>query len=83
MDRVIEEVAAAWHVPNEGCPDTIWAVRLSLSEGATIVVALGEVEDEVAQYQPDALLVIFGETAARAYQPPASAESAFGTAIEL
>jgi hypothetical protein len=29
-----------------------------------------------------ALIVLFGETAARAYRPPASAETAFDTAIE-
>lgn len=82
VDHVIEEVAAAWHVPNEGCPETLWAVRLSLSEGSTIAVALGEVETDIVQYQPDALVVLFDETAARAYQPPASAETAFGTAIK-
>jgi hypothetical protein len=82
VDQVIKEVAAAWHVPNEGCPDTLWAVRLSLSEGSTIAFALGEVETDIVQYQPDALIVLFDETAARAYQPPASAETAFGTAIK-
>jgi hypothetical protein len=79
--QVIVEVAAAWHVPNEGCRDTLWAVRLSLSEGSTIVVALGEVEADIVQYQPDALVVLFDERAARAYQPPASAGTAFGGAI--
>jgi hypothetical protein len=82
VDQVIEEVAAAWHVPNAGCPETLWAVRLSLSEGSTIAVALGEVETDIVQYQPDALVVLFGEAAARAYQPPASSETAFGTATK-
>jgi hypothetical protein len=82
VDHVIDEVAAAWHVPNEGCPDTLWAVRLSLSEGFTIAFALGEVEADVVQYQPDALVVLFDETAARAYEPLASAETAFGSTIK-
>jgi hypothetical protein len=82
VDHVVDEVAAAWHVPNEGCPETVWAVRLSLSEGSTIAIALGEVEADVVQYQPDALVVLFDETAARAYQPPASTETAFGSAIK-
>lgn len=81
VDHVIDEVAAAWHVPNEGCPDTLWAVRFSLSDGSTIAVALGEVESDIVQYQPDALVVLFGETAAHAYQPPGCADTAFGTAI--
>lgn len=81
VDHVIEGVAAAWHVPNEGCPDTLWAVRLSLSERCAIAVGLGRVEADVAQYQPDALVVLFGETAARAYRPPASGATAFGTPI--
>ncbi len=82
VNHVIDEVAAAWHVPNEGCPDTLWAVRLTLSEGLTVAIGLGEVEADVAQYQPDALVVLFGESAARAYQPPASTDTAFGRAIE-
>jgi hypothetical protein len=82
MGQVIIEVAAAWHVPNEGCPDTLWALRVSLGDGSTIAVALGTVEADVVGYQPDALGVLFAETAARAYQPPASAETAFGTAID-
>ena len=82
VDHVIGDVAAAWHVPNEGCPSTVWAVRLSLSEGSTIAIALGEVEADIVQYQPDALVVLFDETTARAYHPPASAETAFGSAIK-
>ncbi len=81
VNQVVNEVAVAWQVPNDGCPNTLWAVRLSLSEGSTIVVALGEIEGDIVQYQPDALVVLFDEAAARAYQPLASAETAFGTAI--
>lgn len=81
VNHVIDEVGAAWHVPNEGCPDIVWAVRLSLSDGSAVTIALGEVETDIVQYQPDALVVLFHEAAARAYQPPASAETAFGTAI--
>jgi hypothetical protein len=83
VGHVIDEVAAAWHVPNEGCPETVWAVRLSFSEGTALAIALGEVEDDVVQYQPDALVVLFGEASADAYKPLASARTAFGTAIKL
>jgi hypothetical protein len=81
VGRTVDEVASAWHVPNEGCPETLWAVRLSLSGGSSVVIGLGEVEDGIVQYQPDALVVLFDEAVARAYQPPASRESAFGTLI--
>jgi hypothetical protein len=81
VGRSIEDVAAAWHVPNEGCPDTLWAVRLSLGGGGPIVIALGQVEADVVQYQPDALVVLFDEPGARAYQPPASADTAYGRSI--
>jgi hypothetical protein len=83
VDNTVDEVAGAWHVPNEGCPDTLWSVRLSLCGGSAITIALGEIRSKLVEYQPDALLVIFDEAGARAYGPPASAESAFGTAIEL
>lgn len=81
VNHVIAEVAAAWHVPNEGCPHTLWAVRLSFSEGSTIALALGEIETDIVQYQPDALVVLFDEKAARAYKPPASVDTAYGTAL--
>jgi len=81
LRRAIKEVAVAWHVPNEGCPDTLWAVRFSLSNGPPVTIALGKVEADVVQYQPDALVVLFDEVAARAYQPPASAGPAFGQAV--
>jgi hypothetical protein len=82
VDHAIDEIAAAWHVPNEGCPDTLWSVRLSLSEGSMVTIALGEIKANRVEYQPDALLVIFNEATARAYGPPI-AEAAYGTAIEL
>ena len=81
VDHVIEAVAVAWHVPNEGCPNTLWAARLSLSEGVVTAIALGEVEAGIIQYQPDALVVLFDETTARAYKLPASAETAFGSDV--
>jgi len=81
VGETVDAVGGAWHVPNEGCPDTLWAIRLSLSGGSSVAVGLGEVEDDVVQYQPDALVVLFGEAAARRYRAPASVESAFGTTI--
>jgi hypothetical protein len=83
VDRVIEQVAVGWHIPNEGCPNTLWCVRLSLSKGAMVAVALGQLDHDIVQYQPDELVVLFDEAAARAYHPPASTDSAFGTAIEI
>ena len=69
VGRVVEEVAAAWHVPNEGCPKTLWAIRLTLSGAFSVAIGLGEIRNEALQYQPDALVVIFDETIARAYCP--------------
>jgi hypothetical protein len=77
----IEAVAAAWHIPNEGCPETLWATRLVLSGGESITIALGEIEDDVLRYHPTALLVLFGDLAALAYQPPGSG-SPFGTLLQ-
>jgi hypothetical protein len=77
----ITEIGAAWQIPNEGCPEVLWSIRLSLVEGSAIVVALGEVEDQIVQYQPDALVVLFGDVGARAYRPLASKESAFGVSL--
>ena len=82
VNRVVEGAAAAWHVPNEGCPETLWAVRLSLGEGSAIAVALGEVETGTIQYQPDALVVLFDEKAAPDYQPLGSTDTALRTAIK-
>lgn len=78
----IKRVIAAWHVPNEGCPNTLWSVRLLFSEGSAITIALGEIAADSGKYLPTALLVFFDDASARAYLTPASAETAFGPSIE-
>lgn len=81
VGQTLQEAAASWHVPNEGCPVTLWAIRLTFTHASSVSIALGEIEDGDVQYQPDALLVLFGESAARAYRPPAALDNALGSPL--
>lgn len=82
IGKTVGQVGAAWHVPNEGSPEALWSIRLSLVGGSSVTFALGEVHDGVVRYQPDALVVLFGEMAARRYRPASSGESAFGRQVD-
>jgi hypothetical protein len=78
LGRTVEGVAFATHVPNEGCPDSLWAMRLDLTGSASVTIALGESKGDRIGYQPDALVVMFDGADARAYRIPASALPAWG-----
>jgi hypothetical protein len=75
----VTAVGLAWHVPNENCPEAVWALRLMLGDALSLVIALGEAH-EVRQitYMPDSLVVIFDEAVARNYHIPASVQSSWG-----
>jgi len=67
-----------WHIPNDGCPKMPWSFRLEFDTLGGVVIALGEAVGEAVKYQPDALLVIFGEELSKSYRIPASVNSAWG-----
>jgi hypothetical protein len=77
----IKSIGAAWQVSGEGCPESLWAMRLDLATGS-IVVALGTDYPEI-DYMPDELVVVFDPELAPAYRPPHVSESAWGRTIEL
>jgi hypothetical protein len=78
LGRTVEGVAFATHVPNEGCPETVWSMRIDLSGFAHVTVALGESKEGRIAYQPDALVVMLHAEDARAYRIPAGALPAWG-----
>lgn len=80
IDKRVREVVLAWHVAEEGASESVWAVRIQLDEGLSIVVALGTVlNGPPIAYMPNAVVVIFDETMARCYTIPTSSTSALGT----
>lgn len=66
IDQRIVSVETAWHVPNEGCPETLWGIRL-LGTHSSVAISLGKVDGGKLQYQPDAVIVLFDEEAAADY----------------
>jgi hypothetical protein len=74
----VEEVRVAWHVPNARCPSTLWSFGV-VTKTSSAVIALGEVRDGSIRYQPDGLVVIFGESTATSYRPAGSDMSSWGT----
>jgi hypothetical protein len=75
----VTSVGGAWQVSGEGCPETLWAVRLGLAAGS-IVVALGTADPHL-DYMPDELVVVFDESLARKYRPRHVSHSAWGERI--
>ncbi len=69
LGRPIVRIRSSWQVPNEGCPETLWALSLELDEQGSATVALGELRDGAPTYIPDSLVVVFGHTAGTAYAP--------------
>jgi len=61
----------------------LWAIRLDVERGASVVVALGETEDALPRYQPDNLVVIFEPEMAQSYQFPGASESAWGRDLQM
>jgi hypothetical protein len=75
----ITSIAAAWQVSGDGCPESLWAMRLDFSAGS-VVVALGTADHDI-EYMPDELVVVFDTTLAGAYRPRHVSESAWGQRI--
>ncbi len=72
----IESVGVAWQISGDGCPETLWAMRLDFPS-RSVVIALGTADEEV-DYMPDELVIVFDSELARAYRPPHVSESAWG-----
>lgn len=67
LGETIVSVQAAWHIPSDGCPQTLWGIRIFVSGDFSVAVSLGKVEDGKLEYQPDALLVLFDEPRTTAF----------------
>jgi hypothetical protein len=79
VGQSITSVAASWQVSGEGCPESLWAVRIGFPEGS-VVIALGQVRSSI-QYMPDELVVIFDSSLALSYQPLGVDQNAWGVPI--
>lgn len=75
-------VAVATHSSNEACPDSIWSVRLEVSGGASVVIALGDASSGQPEYRPDGL-VVMGDMAIASRYSTASGETALGRLVPL
>ncbi|MEW9550334.1 hypothetical protein [Nonomuraea sp. NPDC050783] len=82
LGGTIASMAFSSHFPNEGCPETLWSVRLSFAGASSVVVALGEVMGGGISYQPDELVVIFDEALSKSYRIPAGRFSSWGVSVE-
>lgn len=83
LHRRIVGVATAWHVPSDEASEAVWAVRLAFEGSRAVVLALGEADRDSSRlhYMPDSIVVIFDESVARAYEPPASIGSSWGSLV--
>jgi hypothetical protein len=72
------QAGAAWHVPAEGEPRQLWAVRLGAPQRPAVTVALGELRGVRPTYLPDSVVVLFGQEQAEAYRIASADLSAWG-----
>jgi len=81
LGRTVNGVGVAWHVPNDGSPRSIWAIRIDLDGGSAFVIALGEVRAGMPAYLPDSIVVLFDREDAEAYRITGSVTSAWGETV--
>ncbi|GBE24031.1 hypothetical protein BMS3Bbin02_00296 [bacterium BMS3Bbin02] len=68
VGSAIVEVGAAWHVPADGCPLTLWSLRLMFDSGTAVTICLGEQRSGVGLcYMPDSVLAIFDRSLAESF----------------
>ena len=80
LDQNITAVGVSWQVSGEGCPESLWALRLSFLKG-DVVIALGSNNNSDLNYMPDELLVIFDPALAKGYHPKHTKEAAWGALL--
>lgn len=68
---------------SEDTSDLVWALRIDVAAGTSVVVALGELRQGIPAYQPDNLLVIFCPEVAQSLQILDAPESAWGRHLAL
>jgi hypothetical protein len=76
----ITDVHVGWHVPNEGCPEAVWAIRLEFEGGRNLLVALGHADGAGGiKYLPDQVVIVFDQQLVQSYQIPAQTRSVWAT----
>jgi hypothetical protein len=68
---------------SEDTSDLVWALRIDVAAGASVVIALGQLRQGIPAYQPDNLLVIFRPEVAQSLQVLDAPESAWGRRLTL
>lgn len=81
LGRTVTGVGVAWHIPNAGCPRSVWAIRIDLDGGSSFVIALGEVREGTPAYLPDSIVVLFDWHDAESYWITGSGTSAWGETV--
>lgn len=81
LSRTVTGVGVAWHIPNAGCPKSVWAARIDLDGGSSFVIALGEIHEGVPAYLPDSIVVLFDRNDAESYWINGYDTSAWGETI--
>jgi hypothetical protein len=82
IPRVGDQVTGlgiALYRPTASLGACAWSIRLDFAVAPSVCIALGRIESDAIEYQPDSLVVIFEEDTARAYCFDGSLSSAWGT----
>jgi len=62
IGQAIGQVGFGWYVSWAGQPQSLWGIRLTFGSGRTVLIVLGELDDQQNPvYHPDSLIVLFHE----------------------
>lgn len=82
VGSVVTGFGLATQTSEEG-EQLLWSLRLDAENGISVVVALGETEQDLPRYQADNLVVIFESEVAKSYEVPGAHEAAWGRDLYL
>ncbi|MFC8849460.1 MULTISPECIES: hypothetical protein [unclassified Micromonospora] len=77
----VEMVAVSFCIHSDDLSVRPWSVRVGLSNGSSVTVALGETEGNFIRYLPDNIVVILNEAAARGYEIADGLQPAWGEVV--
>ncbi|WP_203830949.1 hypothetical protein [Actinoplanes palleronii] len=84
LSKSITGFSPVWHKINPADSAALWSMRMEVSAGSSLVLALGELDlSGKPTYHPDGILVFFSTDLARRYRINSSIFSAWGEVPEL
>ncbi|MEU6642707.1 hypothetical protein ABZ863_09155 [Saccharomonospora sp. NPDC046836] len=77
----VDKIGVSFHVYSYDSSVRPWSFRIEMSNGCSLVVALGEIDGRILSYMPNNIVVMLDEDVAGEYYVPDSLQSAWGETV--